>query len=135
MAIPTKIPCQCKNKFPTHPPAHIMDSSTTIACNKSDTYSEAEKRIQQAVYEIRAPESAPVITDFARQYDVPYKTFHGTPAKFDIVQGNRQFLDVEEKAKICWYLDRLDKPGLPAQGELRGAADYFLRQLDASFYS
>jgi len=97
----------------------------------SNTYSEVEKRIQQAVDEMRALESAPVIADFARQYDVPYNRlygrFHGTPAKSDLVPGNRRLLDVEEKA-ICRYLDRLDKLGLPAQRELlRGAADFILR--------
>jgi hypothetical protein len=57
----------------------------------SDTYSEVEKRIQQAVGEMRALESAPVITDFARQYDVPYnrlyRRFRGTPKKADVVPG------------------------------------------------
>jgi hypothetical protein len=46
-----------------HHPAHIIDSST---CNMSDTYSEVEKKIQQAVDEMRALEPIPVITDFAR---------------------------------------------------------------------
>jgi hypothetical protein len=71
-----------------------------------------------------------VIADFARKYDVPYQRLHGrfygTPAKSDLIPGNRRFLDIEEKA-ICRYLDRLDKLGLPAQRELlRGAADYIL---------
>jgi len=93
-------------------------------------YSEVEKRIQQAVDEMRALESTPVIKDFARNYDVPYqrlyRRFHGTPAKSNLVPGNRRFLDVEEKA-ICRYLDRLGKLGLPAQCELlRGAADNIL---------
>jgi hypothetical protein len=83
----------------------------------SDTYSEAEKRIEQALDEMRALESAPVIADFARQYNVPYnrlyRRFHGTPSKSDRFSVNRRFLDVEEKA-ICRYLDRLDKLGLPA---------------------
>jgi hypothetical protein len=97
----------------------------------SDTYSEVEKRIQQAVDEMRALESTPIITDFARQYDVPYQRlyarFHGALAKSDFVSGNRRFPDIEEKA-LCRYLDRLDnKLGLPAQRELlRGAADYIL---------
>jgi hypothetical protein len=52
-----------------------------------------------------------VITDFVRQYDVPYRRFHETRAKSDLVPENRRFLDVEEKA-ICRYLDRLDKLGL-----------------------
>jgi hypothetical protein len=66
----------------------------------------------------------PVITDFPRQYDVPYNRlyrFQGTLAKLDVVLGNRQFSNVKEKA-ICRYLDHLDKLGLPAQCE--GAADY-----------
>jgi hypothetical protein len=91
----------------------------------SDTYSEVEREIPQAVDEMRALESTPVITDFARQYDVPYhrlyRRFHGTPSKSDLI--NRRFSDVEEKA-ICQYLDRLDKLGLPAQRELlRGVVD------------
>jgi hypothetical protein len=95
----------------------------------SDTYPEIETRIQQAVNEMRALESIPVIADFARKYDVPYQRLHGrfygTPAKSDLIPGNCRFLDIEEKA-ICRYLDRLDKLGLPAQCELlRGAADYF----------
>jgi hypothetical protein len=96
----------------------------------SDTYSEVEKRIQQAVNEIRALESTPMIADFARQYDVPYQRlyarFHGTLAKSDLVSGNCKFSDIEEKA-LCRHLDRLDKIGLPAQRELlRAAADYIL---------
>jgi hypothetical protein len=63
--------------------------------------------------------------------------FHGTPAKPDVVPGNRPFLDVEEKA-ICRYLlaDRLGKLGLPAQCELlRGVGGlHFASQLDASLY-
>jgi hypothetical protein len=73
----------------------------------SDTYSEAEKRIEQALDEMRALESAPVIADFARQYNVPYnrlyRRFHGTPSKSDRFSVNRRFLDVEEKA-MCRYL-------------------------------
>jgi hypothetical protein len=96
----------------------------------SDTYSEAEKKIEQALDGMRTLESAPVIADFARQYDVLYnrlyRRFHGTPSKSDRVSGNRRSLGVEEK-EICRYLDRLDKLGLPAQRELlRGAADYIL---------
>jgi hypothetical protein len=125
----TKISPQRK-KFCTPSPAHIIDPPTTTACNMSDTYSETEKRIKRALDEMRALESAPVIADFARQYDVPYnrlyRRFHGTPSKSDRVSGNRRFLDVEEKA-ICRYLDRLDKLSLPAQRELlRGAADNIL---------
>jgi hypothetical protein len=56
--------------FPPHHPAYIVDSSTTIACNMSDTYSEVKRRIQQAVDEMRALKSTPVITDFARKHDV-----------------------------------------------------------------
>jgi hypothetical protein len=61
-----------QKKLLLHPPAHIIDPPTTIACNMSDTYSEAEKRIKQALDEMRALESTPVIADFAPQYDVPY---------------------------------------------------------------
>jgi hypothetical protein len=91
----------------------------------SDTYSEVEKRIQRAVDEMRTLEPAPIIADFARQYDVPchrlYARLHETLAKTDLVSGNRRFSDIEEKA-LCRYLDRLDKLGLPAQRELlRGA--------------
>jgi len=130
LAISVQIPLPCKENSAPRPHAHIIDPPTTIACNMSDTYSEAEKRIKQALDEMRALESAPVIADFARQYDVPYdrlyRRFHGTPSKSDRVPGNRRFLDVEEKA-ICRYLDRLDKLGLPAQRELlRGAADNIL---------
>jgi hypothetical protein len=96
----------------------------------SDTYSEIEKRIQQAVDKMQTLESTPIIADFARQYDVSYQRlyakFHGTLAKSDRISGNRRFSDIEEKA-LCWYLDRLDKLGLPAQRELlRGAAAYIL---------
>jgi hypothetical protein len=63
--------------------------------NMSDTYSEIEKRIQQAVDEMRALESTPVIAHFARQYDVPYHRLHGrfygTPAKSDLVPGIADF--------------------------------------------
>jgi hypothetical protein len=116
--------------FPPHPPAHIIDSSTTVACNMSDTYSEVERKIQQAVDEMRALKSTPVITDFARKYDVPYYRLHarfnGILAKSDLIPGNRRFSDIEEKA-LCQYLDRLDKLGLPVQRDLlRGAADYIL---------
>ena len=96
----------------------------------SDTYSEAGKRIERALDEMRALESASVIANFAPQYDVPYsqlcRRFHGTPSKSDRVSGNGRFPGVEEKA-ICRYLDHLDKFGLPAQRELlRGAADHIL---------
>jgi hypothetical protein len=124
----TKISPQSKENSAPRPPAHIIDSSTTIACNMSDTYSEAEKRIEQALDEMRALESTPVIADFARQYNVPYnrlyRRFRGTPSKSDRFSVSRRFLDVEEKA-MCRYSDRLDKLGLPAQRELlRGTADY-----------
>jgi hypothetical protein len=59
----TKISPQRKENFAPRPPAHIIDSSTTITCNMSDTYSEAEERIEQALddSEMQALESAPVI--------------------------------------------------------------------------
>jgi hypothetical protein len=74
----------------------------------SDTYSGVERRIQQAL------ESTPVITDFARKYDVPIIVF--TQGLMEFLQ-NRRFSDIEEKA-LCRYLDRLDKLGLPVQREL-----------------
>jgi hypothetical protein len=65
--------------------------------------------------------STPMIADFARKSDVPYQRlqgrFYGTPAKFDLIPGNRRFSEIEEKA-ICRHLDRLDKLGFPAQREL-----------------
>ena len=69
------------------------------------THSEAEKRIERALDEMRALESVPVITDFARQYDVPLQpTLQKVPPpKSDRVSGNRRFSDVEEKA-ICRYI-------------------------------
>ena len=120
-----------------HPPEHIINPPTTIACNVSGTYSEAEKRVERALDEMRALDFALVIADFAGQYSVPYnqlyKRFHGTRSKSDRVSGNRRFSGVEEKA-ICRYLDRLDKFGLPAQRELlQGVADHILlTKLDAS---
>jgi hypothetical protein len=61
--------------------------------------SEVEKRIQQAVDEMRALESTPMIANFTQQYDVPYQhlyaRFHGTLAKSDLVSGNRRFSDIE----------------------------------------
>jgi hypothetical protein len=50
-----------KNKFPDfiHHPELIIDSSTTVACNMSDTYSEVEERTQQAVDEMQALEPTP----------------------------------------------------------------------------
>jgi hypothetical protein len=49
---PTQIPVQRKKNSAPHPPAHIIDPSTTTARNMSDTYSEAEKRIEQALDEM-----------------------------------------------------------------------------------
>jgi hypothetical protein len=96
----------------------------------SDTYSEAKKRIERALDEMRALESAPVIADFAPQYDVPYdrlcRRFHGTPSKFDLVSGYCTFSDVEEKA-ICRYLDPLDRLGLPYKHYHTKALDVAVR--------
>jgi hypothetical protein len=122
-----------KENSPPHPPAHITDSSTTVACNMSGTYSEVEKRIQQAVDEMRALESAPVITDFVRQYDVPYnrlyRRFHETRAKSNLVPENRRFLDVEKA--VCRYLDKL---GLLSVSFFEGWRTTFSEPLDASLY-
>jgi hypothetical protein len=89
LASPTQIPVQRKNNSAPHPPAHIIDPSTTIACNMSDTYSEAEKRIEQALDEMRALEPAPVIADFARQYDVPM-----TEGSMELRQNSTSFREI-----------------------------------------
>jgi hypothetical protein len=57
-----------------------------------------------------------------RDYRSPIIVFAQGLMESDLVPGNRRFSDIEEKA-LCQYLDRLDKLGLPVQGEfLRGAA-------------